>query len=442
VLGAVSSPQAGSVVVSGDRKTFTYSAPLNWVGRVELTYQHCNANGCNGSVITIRVDRPLCTISSAGEGPVVGTSGNDVICIDSDFAFVDSGAGDDIVIVRGVAEVNLGDGTDLLVVEPSSVALLSGENPEEIQSDGTVYGPSGSLQPPVEVPPTEIDRQAPEVTISIPEQVFVGQPSSAAVFCTDDQGGATCPESVALDTTTTGRKFVTVTATDTAGNATSATESYLVKPIAVQLYRVRNGDSARGEIAMRIFLERNTALSGLGDYDPDGDGWALVARTNGDGDNGLIARFSIDPMFVTTRHAQKGCLQLAPVSIAVVKKGQTRLFFEVAQNTALCRTAPNDADTDNNGIPDNAQPLYRARNGDTSKGEVAARVYIERNVVSAEAQIGVSDYDPDKDGWALVGRSNGFTDDGIIHNYDSTITGITVRVAHPTQGCKTLSRQV
>jgi hypothetical protein len=186
------------------------------------------------------------------------------------------------------------------------------------------------------------------------------------------------------------------------------------------LYRARNGDTARGELVARIYLERNVALAGsqLGftDYDPDGDGWALVARTNGDGDNGPLAKFwlvSGSPR-VSTRHPQKGCLELTPQSLGEVRKGQTRFMTEVAQNTANCRTQPPEADTDNNGIPDNVQPLHRARNGDATKGEVATRVYFERNLAASEATIGISDYDPDTDGWAPVGRSNGASDDGVV----------------------------
>lgn len=185
------------------------------------------------------------------------------------------------------------------------------------------------------------------------------------------------------------------------------------------LYRARNGDTARGELVARIYLERNVALAAsqlsVNDYDPDADGWALVARTNGDGDNGPVARFwlvSGSPR-VTTRHPQKGCLELSPQTLGEVRKGQTRFMTEVAQNTANCRTQPPEADTDNNGVADNVQPLYRARNGDTAKGEVAGRVYFERNLAASEATIGISDYDPDSDGWALVGRSNGASDDGV-----------------------------
>lgn len=188
----------------------------------------------------------------------------------------------------------------------------------------------------------------------------------------------------------------------------------------VVLYRARNGDAGRGELVARMYLERKVSLSsallGFSDYDPDGDGWALVARTNGDGDNGPVAKFWLvgGVPRVSTRHPQKGCLELTPQSLAEVRKGQTRFMTEVAQNTANCRVQPPDADTDNNGIADNVQPLFRARNGDTGRGELVGRVYFERNLAASEATIGVSDYDPDADGWALVGRSNGASDDGIV----------------------------
>jgi hypothetical protein len=52
----------------------------------------------------------------------------------------------------------------------------------------------------------------------------------------------------------------------------------------------------------------------------------------------------------------------------------------------------------------NLQPLYRARHGEPALGHLATRVYVERNVAAAEAQLGISDHDPDRDGWAVVGR--------------------------------------
>jgi hypothetical protein len=206
------------------------------------------------------------------------------------------------------------------------------------------------------------------------------------------------------------------------------------------LYRMRNGDVSLGEIPARIYIERSVS-AGLGDYDADGDGWALVGRSNGDGDNGIITSswFGFGQPVVTVRHPQKGCLQLAPVSLAKVEKGQTRLLKEVAQNTDLCRIALPEDDIDGDGQPDNVQPLYRARNGDPTKGELAARVYVERNLHASEAQIGVSDFDPDGDGWALMGRTNGAGDNGEYVSIAMNGTTPLVKIQHPTKGCITVS---
>jgi hypothetical protein len=207
------------------------------------------------------------------------------------------------------------------------------------------------------------------------------------------------------------------------------------------LFRARNGDTSRGELIARIYLERDVTAGGLNDVDSDGDGWALVGRTNGDGDNGPLARFWVTNgvPFVTTRHPQKGCLQLTPQSLAQVKTGQTRLMSEVAQNTALCRTAPPEGDVDSNGIADNVQPLYRARNGDPAKGELAARVYVERGLNASEAQMGVSDYDSDGDGWALIGRTNGAGDNGQYVSIAMNGTTPVAKVQHPSKGCITIA---
>jgi hypothetical protein len=216
--------------------------------------------------------------------------------------------------------------------------------------------------------------------------------------------------------------------TTTTSASTSTTTSTTTVPV-IALYRARNGDVARGELAARIYVERNVtqaaAQLGFTDFDPDGDGWALIGRTNGDGDNGPLARFWLVATVphVSTRHPQKGCLELVPKSLARVTSGQTRFMDEFAQNTPTCRTLPPEADADGNGVADNVQPLYRARNGDVARGEVAARVYFERNLTASEATIGLSDFDPDSDGWALVGRTNGASDDGIAGPV--TMNGVT-----------------
>jgi hypothetical protein len=56
-------------------------------------------------------------------------------------------------------------------------------------------------------------------------------------------------------------------------------------------YRVRNGDPVRGEPSTRIFVER---VAQPGERDPDGDGWVLVGRSNGAGEDGVVARWWLD----------------------------------------------------------------------------------------------------------------------------------------------------
>ncbi len=221
--------------------------------------------------------------------------------------------------------------------------------------------------------------------------------------------------------------------------ATGETRGDPTGGLAEGTYRARNGDPQRGEQAARVYVERNVSLAQLGDYDPDGDGWALVGRTNGDGDNGLLANFwmELTTPLVSIRHPQKDCLTLKPVSREKVVKGQTRLLREYYRGSPTCRPEPRDADLDSDGVGDSFQRLYRARNGNTSRNEIAARVYIERNRNASEARGGYSDYDPDGDGWALVGRTNGAGDDGVVVGLtiDELTFDVTVRVQHPTRGC-------
>ena len=55
---------------------------------------------------------------------------------------------------------------------------------------------------------------------------------------------------------------------------------------------------------------------------------------------------------------------------------------------------------------DSDDSLYRVRVGDVERGEIAGRFYVERNIAGAESELGIiGDYDPDNDGWALVGHT-------------------------------------
>jgi len=81
-------------------------------------------------------------------------------------------------------------------------------------------------------------------------------------------------------------------------------------------------------------------------------------------------------------------------------------------------------------------PLYRARQGDPARGEVATRVYIERDAGAAAARLGVQDLDPDGDGWSLVGRSNGAGESGVLAAFRIDADGTPVAsIRHTHKGC-------
>ena len=186
-----------------------------------------------------------------------------------------------------------------------------------------------------------------------------------------------------------------------------------------QLYRARLGDSNRtyagqAEKEHYIYIERNARASSLtgisGDSDPDGDGWAIVGVSQGKQytassvpDTGPIANFTVTgdgsqqhpyQPIVSIRAGGWGCAQYKPTSLSKVTASQSRTLTRTATNTDTCRQeAPGD-DVDNNGQPDNTQPLYLARQGDTVKGEDPARIYLYRNFYAAESQLGMSDYTP------------------------------------------------
>ena len=189
-------------------------------------------------------------------------------------------------------------------------------------------------------------------------------------------------------------------------------------------YRIRTGDPARtynntSEKINYLYIERNiyaTTITGVsGDSDPDGDGWAIIGASMGRSysntsipDTAPYANFIIDNynsgatassavalmpnMYL--RAGDYGCVQYQPSSLTKVEQGQVRTFKLIAQATDKCRAEMPNADVDGDGRPDNTQPLYMARNGDSSKGEDPTRTYLFRNFYAAEAQLGVSDYTP------------------------------------------------
>lgn len=164
-------------------------------------------------------------------------------------------------------------------------------------------------------------------------------------------------------------------------------------------YRIRAGVAANSEDPQRFYIERNvyaTDKTGVsGDNDPNNDGWAIVASSLNIPENATYARFRVDDNqtpHVSVRTPEDGCTQYKPSSLAKVVDNSPRLLTQEAKDTSTCREQLASADLDNEGTPDNTQPLYRARNGDSSKGEDPARLYLERSTRAAEAQLGKSDY--------------------------------------------------
>ena len=68
-----------------------------------------------------------------------------------------------------------------------------------------------------------------------------------------------------------------------------------------------------------------------------------------------------------------------------------------------------------------------------SAGERSAR---GEPVVAAEAQLGISDFDPDNDGWSHPARTNGAGQAGPVIAYDFELDPPVVAIDHH-QGCKT-----
>ncbi len=82
--------------------------------------------------------------------------------------------------------------------------------------------------------------------------------------------------------------------------------------------------------------------------------------------------------------------------------------------------------------------------GIVANGERVNRIYVERNVAATEAQFGISDWDPDGDGWASYARTDGASAFGTIVDVIATdlngdhVPEPVVRIQHPSKGCRTL----
>ncbi len=177
-------------------------------------------------------------------------------------------------------------------------------------------------------------------------------------------------------------------------------------------YRVRNGSEDKNEDPNRIYIERNINATNItnisGDYDQDGDGWAVVAQSTTDKNSGTPAHFWIDDNkvpHVSVRTNYNGCVQFTPRTLKVVKQNKLRKLKTETKNTNTCRSEPASNDVDNDGTPDNQQTLYRARNGIASNNEDPSSIYIERSSVAAEAQLDISDY-PHTNAWNILATSH------------------------------------
>lgn len=243
-------------------------------------------------------------------------------------------------------------------------------------------------------------------------------------------------------------------------------------------YRLRAGDPSHqyagsSESADYLYLERNiyaTQTTGVsGDYDTDHDGWVIIATTKNNIQAGPYAKFWVDGSngskvpHVSFRTAESGCVQYRPSDlskITVENSAAARTFVQEVGDTNTCRSDAPTADLDKNGLPDNTQPLYRARSGDinikhvkadgTTFSEDPSRLYLERSTRAAEAQLGKSDFAPNdstntlstissvdttdyRQNWSLlasspsntVGFLNNLTKYKFMNNFPYVVTGYT-----------------
>ena len=184
-------------------------------------------------------------------------------------------------------------------------------------------------------------------------------------------------------------------------------------------HSARNGNPVQGENPNVTYLERRTHLAttmlGIVDYDVNKDGWVQLSQHPGKFANLTIEDLGDSvPGFaryiphVSVRHHKQGCVRFTAKNLRRMPVGKEKRTARIVEaiDTNTCRSEPPEADVDMNGIPDNQQPIYRARKGDAAKGEKSTLLYLERNVHAAEAILELSDFDKDNDGWAIIGRIN------------------------------------
>ncbi len=95
-------------------------------------------------------------------------------------------------------------------------------------------------------------------------------------------------------------------------------------------YRARYGEVGKGENEKYIYIERNvnaTNFTGISsDYDPDNDGWAIVAASFNTSDAGIIKKFWIDSNktpHVIIQTKDNLCFQFRPKSLLRVESSDT-----------------------------------------------------------------------------------------------------------------------
>ncbi len=82
--------------------------------------------------------------------------------------------------------------------------------------------------------------------------------------------------------------------------------------------------------------------------------------------------------------------------------------------------------------------IYRARNGDPTRGEDPMLIIVERTIAASPSS--VADHDPDGDGWAVVGQSQNDNREGIVANFWVDDDGVPhAALRHPRKGCVTLT---
>ena len=150
----------------------------------------------------------------------------------------------------------------------------------------------------------------------------------------DEFAVESCTSPITFENVGGGQHTFSVISIDPNGNAsTVSSRTFFVttQATAPPLYRARQVPQGNGNAAPNVVVERNVARGGLGDADPDGDGWAVLGETQSANERGYLEAFEVSSTGTPTiiidlnKPPQGARCYAATVNLAKVTAGNRRI---------------------------------------------------------------------------------------------------------------------